>query len=201
MIMMNNKYNKKKILFLILESDKKCSESLYFDLLKQNKDELKYTLITYKIGPNLSKEKIQIIKDFKNVKKIVLIKDNDVKNYTMKDIEENIICIWNSLIDCNENGLKIKKDDIERFGIPNEGINFDFFLLAHFDCEIFKKSKHSKRNVFKKLKELLGEKFKGDKNKIGKVFKENYKKNLFFNLNNFDIHYYKLICLIFTKDN
>lgn len=198
--------NKEKILFLILESDSKCSESIYFDLLKENdeiKNNLNFDIVYVKVGPNLSKNKILRINPVKNINIIVLVKDNDVNGYTFQKMSNDIKSI-KKIIDEYIND-KSENDNheikIERLGIPNKDKTFDSFLLAHFDNKTFEKTLKEKNKIIKKLeKKLLGENYKGDKEKIKKVFVKNYKKNLFDNLKNFDEHYYNLAKLLFKND-
>lgn len=56
------KTNKNKILILILESDKKCTEEIYFKLLQKiYGSKLPYIINVYKIGPTNFKNKISMI--------------------------------------------------------------------------------------------------------------------------------------------
>lgn len=183
--MMNNKniINKQKIVFLILESDKNSTEKVYFELLnKKAKENLKYEIIYKKIGQKISKNKILEIKNIKNIKEIVLVKDNDTQEYSEQNILEDIKEIEKIL---NLNTETLKSREIKRYGIPTQGKTFDLFLLAHFEKEIFKKNK-TKSKSEKKLKDLLDEDYKGSNEKIQKVFKQNYLENLESNLKNFD---------------
>lgn len=71
-----------------MESKGKCSESVYFKILRRDKKEdLKYEIIIVNIGTNYSDNKILQIKNIKNIKKIILVKNNDlIKKYTNENI-------------------------------------------------------------------------------------------------------------------
>lgn len=198
--MMKNKFtnkNKEKILFFILESSRNCTEYIYLKLLKDKKiDDLKYEIIAKKIGPDYTTNKILEIKDVKNIKTIILLKDNDLKEYTEKNVFQDVNTIKNILL---TNEIIDEKVTVERYGIPGFNITFDSFLLAHFETVIFTKNKSSKDKTIEKLKNLLGENFKGDTKKIEKVFVSNYLIHLKENLKNFDDQYSKLVNLIFKS--
>lgn len=193
---MKTKLNKDKVILFVLESETKCSESIYFKHLgKYKKKDLKYDVIVFCIGIKFSENKILQIRNIKNVKKIILVKDNDIKEYT----DENITLVINKIKKIFKNN-KIKNFEnicIERYGIPNKLTTFDSYLLAHLNREIFVKNIGSKNKVINYLKFFLGENFKGDEKKVAKVFTDEYLKNLKINIKNFDEQYNELINLLY----
>lgn len=191
--------NKQKIIFFILESKKKCTESIYFKLLnKEARNNLKYEIIVQKTGTKISKDKILQIISIRNIKNIILVKDNDIKEYTEQNISKNMMEI-KDILKLNTDMEISETSFIERYGIPNKNKTFDYFLLAHFNSEIFRKNKtKDKDKIENVLKELLGEKYKANEEMIKKVFKEDYLNNLEINLENFDEWYFKLFNLLFV---
>lgn len=132
---------------------------------------------------NYTTNKILEIKDVKNIKTIILLKDNDLKEYTEKNVLKDVNTIKDILL---TNEVIDEKVTVERYGIPGFNITFDSFLLAHFETVIFTKNKSSEDKTIEKLKNLLGENFKGDTKKIEKVFVSNYLIHLKENSKNFD---------------
>lgn len=157
---------------------------------------MKYEIIAKKIGSDYTINKILETKDVKNIKTIILLKDNDLKEYTEKNVLKDVNTIKDILL---TNEVIDEKVTVERYGISGFNITFDSFLLAHFETIIFKKSKNSKDKTIEKLKNLLGENFKGDTKKIEKVLVSNYLIHLKDNLKNFDDQYSKLVNLIFKS--
>lgn len=127
-----------------------------------------------------------------------MVKDNDIKEYTEQNISKNMMEI-KDILKLNTDMEISETSFIERYGIPNKNKTFDYFLLAHFNSEIFRKNKtKDKDKIENVLKELLGEKYKTNEEMIKKVFKEDYLNNIEINLENFDEWYFKLFNLLFV---
>lgn len=184
-----NLVNKKNIGLVILETKKKnCTESTYFNWINKN-IKLKYNLISVCIGNNPNENDLWKLRFLSNIKKIILVKDNDVNDIN----KEKILKIKNGI----KNIFNLTKFEyIVCFGIPENKYSFDHFLLMHFDSKTFDKEKRNPQKFFKKQ---YGEKYKTSEKLIEKILKDNkYKENLFTN-SKIDKNYFELVKIIFEK--
>lgn len=184
--------NKKNIVLAILESkNKNCTEYLYFEFLnKFEKFNLNYNLIVYCFGNKPNENDILKIRFTKNIHKIILVKDNDLKY----DIKKEIFKIQRDM----KKILTIYKinADVELFGIPENKFSFDHFLLMHFDNKTFKNKKRNPQAFFKKEHD---EKYKTNENFIKKILSiKDIANNLIFN-SSCDKNYEKLVKIIFCE--